>query len=819
MLKKWISFVIAGFLSINLVLIVIALSGFQIIGSGSPVDALVHPAGACIHKNSLFVCDPAQSRVLVFDIRTKKHLSSFGSFGNSSNHLRDPQGICVDSNGNIYISQKDQIIKLDEQYRFLGSFDLPGKFLDIKFRDNKLWVCNYDENEILILDSNTLKVSSRFATGLGPVSLDFNSTGELLVSETGENRISFYSDKGIRLRNPLILGKNSIIDGLAVGPNDWIFLHDSFYYQIHAYSKGGGSKLREFDVPGNTVRCWTPGFNSLLVRNDLLFFSSVISQELLVYTDMGVFREAYGRKHEAKELLYPRSLTIIDEQIHITDTYAGGVKRFSLQGSFLGSYGVQSGRGRMDFPTGIDITSQGHTIVLNAHSNILFFDLKGQFQKELTVQVPLNCASDLAVHNNTIYIADTGNKRIVLLDSAGRLLKAIEGFIKPKHIFLSSDETLYVSDQGDASIKIFQGGKLVQTLRHANMKLPAGLCLSDHQVLTVTDLQTHQIHLFSQVSGQYLYARSFGEMGGPKAGDPLPGTYIIDYNKNPGFFLFPEDVYFDGQFFYVTDRMNQRVQRIAKGLLLDNLQLPVEEDIIAEPSRLDFGRVKAGDPAIKELSLKKTGSIDIEGTLSSNQSWIRIARKNFQGDTRINVSIDTLNLTQGEHIGDITIESNLRKLVLPVTIFIERGDPADPPQPPDEEKEITIELQINNPKAKINGKELWIDSTNPSVVPLILPPGRTFVPIRFISEAFGAEVQWDGSTRTVRIYLEAKDVRVTLQIDNKTARINQNIVNLDAAPQILNGRTMVPLRFIAEAFSAQVLWDAAEQRITIVLSL
>lgn len=818
MLKYCLSLFLLCCLNVNPLASTNAVSGYQMIGNGSPIDSLVHPTGSCILKNSLYICDSAQSKILVFDIRTKKHLNTFGSYGYLENQLREPQGICTDTLGNIFVSQKDQLVKYDEYFKVIDTFDLPGLFLDIKYHDNKLWVCSYEDNEILIINPKNMELINRFSTGLAPVCFDFNSAGELIVSETGENRISFYSDKGNRLRNPLILAKNSIIDGLSVGPNDWIFLHDSFYYQIHAYSKGGGSKLREFDIPGNTVRCWTPGYNSLIVRNDLLFFSSVTSQEMLVYTEMGVEREAYGKKHESKDLLYPRSLVIIDEQIHVTDTYANQVKRFSLQGSYLGSYGSQAGRGRMDFPTGIQATPQGQSIVLNAHSNILYFDSKGQFQKEITVQAPLFCASDIALDDTSIIIADTGNRRVVTIDSGGRAISTLDGFVKPKHLHLSPEKILFVSDQGDSSIKVFKNSKLVQTIRHSNMKIPGGMCLTEHNLLLVTDLQTHKVHMFLNSSGQYIYAKSFGDLGGPKTKDYSAEKSNTDYNDMPGFFAFPEDIYYDGMFFYVSDRMNQRIQRIAKGLLTDNLELPVEDDIIAEPDRLDFGRVKAGEKALKELFLKKTGSIDIEGSLTSNQSWIRLAQKSFKGDTRITVNLDTTSLSEGEHVGDITVLSNIKTLVVPVTIFIDQESP-EPPEPPSEASTIQIELQINNPKAKINGKEQWIDSSNPAVVPMILPPGRTFVPIRFISEAFGAEVQWDGSTRTVRIYLEAKEVRVTLQIDNKTARINQNIVNLDAPPQIINGRTMVPLRFIAEAFTAQVLWDGSDQRITIILEL
>jgi hypothetical protein len=128
-------------------------------------------------------------------------------------------------------------------------------------------------------------------------------------------------------------------------------------------------------------------------------------------------------------------------------------------------------------------------------------------------------------------------------------------------------------------------------------------------------------------------------------------------------------------------------------------------------------------------------------------------------------------------------------------------------------KEMIIELVIGNRVARINSQDFPLD-----VPPLILK-GRTFVPLRFISEAFGAEVEWDGETRSVRIFFEKTNSRVTLQIDNPIARVNEKVVKLDAPPTIVGGRTMVPIRFIAEAFGADVLWDGATKTVTIRMEL
>src|SRR5450830_1527330 len=95
--------------------------------------------------------------------------------------------------------------------------------------------------------------------------------------------------------------------------------------------------------------------------------------------------------------------------------------------------------------------------------------------------------------------------------------------------------------------------------------------------------------------------------------------------------------------------------------------------------------------------------------------------------------------------------------------------------------------------------------------------GRTFVPIRFIAETFGSTVTWLPETKGVTIVLG--DMTIGLQIANATAVINGNIIALEAAPYIKNSRTMVPLRVISESFGGDVIWDAAKSTITITYVL
>jgi hypothetical protein len=95
--------------------------------------------------------------------------------------------------------------------------------------------------------------------------------------------------------------------------------------------------------------------------------------------------------------------------------------------------------------------------------------------------------------------------------------------------------------------------------------------------------------------------------------------------------------------------------------------------------------------------------------------------------------------------------------------------------------------------------------------------GRTFVPLRFIAETFGSTVKWLPLTRSITITLGS--TIVILQIGNAIAVLNGNIVGLDAAPYIKKSRSMVPLRVISESFGSDVVWNGAKHLITITYLL
>ena len=114
---------------------------------------------------------------------------------------------------------------------------------------------------------------------------------------------------------------------------------------------------------------------------------------------------------------------------------------------------------------------------------------------------------------------------------------------------------------------------------------------------------------------------------------------------------------------------------------------------------------------------------------------------------------------------------------------------------------------VNQVTVMYNGARLDFD------VPAQLVGGRVMVPLRGIFEAMGATVDWDGATQTATAV--RGDTTVVLTVGSLRPTINGLVVLLDVPAQIVNGRTLAPLRFVGEAFGGVVAWNAATKTATI----
>jgi hypothetical protein len=125
---------------------------------------------------------------------------------------------------------------------------------------------------------------------------------------------------------------------------------------------------------------------------------------------------------------------------------------------------------------------------------------------------------------------------------------------------------------------------------------------------------------------------------------------------------------------------------------------------------------------------------------------------------------------------------------------------------------VVLTFTIGSTKATRNGTLVTLDAA-----PIILN-GRTLLPVRYVAEPLGATVSWTAGTQTVTI--QRTGLTLALVVGKATAIVNGRPVPIDVAdsrvvPVILQSRTMLPARFVAEQMGCAVAYDAATKLVTV----
>ena len=118
--------------------------------------------------------------------------------------------------------------------------------------------------------------------------------------------------------------------------------------------------------------------------------------------------------------------------------------------------------------------------------------------------------------------------------------------------------------------------------------------------------------------------------------------------------------------------------------------------------------------------------------------------------------------------------------------------------------DITNVLVVGERTAVKNSAE-GTETLQMDVAPFIIND-RTLVPIRIITEALGGKVDWNGATKEVTLSINDKEIKMT---------IGKTLEKYGVAPVIIDGRTFVPVRFVADELGANVAWDDATKTVTI----
>lgn len=232
------------------------------------------------------------------------------------------------------------------------------------------------------------------------------------------------------------------------------------------------------------------------------------------------------------------------------------------------------------------------------------------------------------------------------------------------------------------------------------------------------------------------------------------------------------------------------------------------DDLVIEaPSGVTFAAVPTvtvtdGDIQIDKVT--KDGNkvvIEIKST-SSKASTIKVSNIKYTVDRTVPVGPIELKI-KGEGVNK-TAADFANATVAAKVVNANCVTPA-----PGETKGVAV-FKINDPKYVLNGQEVKMD-----VAPYI-KDGRTFLPVRFAANAVGvsdASIIWDGVARKVTVIKGDRVVQMT--IGSNVLLLNGATITMDAAPEIVAGRTMLPIRFLAQALGADIQWNPETQEVTI----
>ena len=288
--------------------------------------------------------------------------------------------------------------------------------------------------------------------------------------------------------------------------------------------------------------------------------------------------------------------------------------------------------------------------------------------------------------------------------------------------------------------------------------------------------------------------------GNITTGDPFVSTDVTDFSIDPGTSkVVTVKVDVKG---LEESTKNSNIKIESNG---GNAEIPVsftyEKPAAKEPPVLDIGLVP-------QETYQET--ITISGKTTSGASL-----KCNTGSKEVSVAVDArgdfkvaINLVPGINKVVFVAEKDSLKIEKTVTIF----------------RFVQILLQLDNKSMYVGDTEQTLASP-PTASSPPLPKdiaGSTYMPIRPVAEALFATIAWDGATQKVTITQSTPDGKkktIELWIGKKIAKINGVEQSLDAQkrlyPANVGGKTMLPLRFTANALGADVSYEAATKRITI----
>ena len=844
----------------------------QIGEEGSEDGKFNGPSGIAVSKDGLiYVSDQLNSRIQVFD-KDGKFLKSI-----KSSDLPNPEGLTFDNEDNLWVVEVKncKIFKLDKDGNILFSFGGKGgednQFVypfDVEVKGDFVYVVDrglgapinpcikkFDKNGNFVLKIGVRGTQVPLKPGefLTPAGIAVDDEENIYTFDAGyfhgtENpfgwprttRLTVF-DKDGNFKNkidydPFVEGRliNPISVSVDSSGNIWVAHWANFgdYGEIVIFNSEGkflkkitgisedkpfaaiggvlcsknevyvSSGIDEapvavFDLQGNFLRVLENCKNTILLPYQMAFDKQgrlwVVSSNYMIYSVSSVDGTIYK---EFKINGEANAIAVDDSGDIYVATFDHYVEVYDSNGNLLRKIGKGSGREleKFWFPTGIAVDKEG-----------------------------------------VVYVADTENGRIQMFKSDGTFLGSTpRGYYELAHMFIGADGYIYAADLFHNVVRIISpfGEKLVDYVFSITSDAIEKISKPGQEVsfnLTLNNKGAKDdIYIISVISDTYDWEVTFPEkltvttQGKidfeirilppltAKIGDELKIDLLITSDGDPT----------------LTKTISLKV------ILATRTKILIEKTVVDLNSEFEV-KIKVNDVAnlygfgfTLKYDKEYLNLIDVvEGDFLKKDGVSTLFLKNIDKENGVviigvsrtgkvdGVSGDgTLLITKFKALKIGKVKLDLSDVVFKDPELNQLRFSLEINEVEIYSKKIVLMLQIGNLNMYVNDNPQQID------VPPTIVEGRTLLPIRWVAEPLGAEVGWDGNEKKVTVTL--KNTTIELWIGKNIAKVNGVDTPIDptnpkVVPMIISGRTMLPVRFVAENLGCKVDWDQDTKTVTI----
>ena len=698
--------------------------------------------------------------------RDGKLIEIISSFGTEPGKTSYPHQIISDENNNIYITDSGNArIQIFDKYRNLKDyFGTRGTRMGEFIHPVRI---SLTEKEIFVLDDYTGKITVFERETKKPTQT---------LCETGmkEGKLLF----------PVAVASTSTKEVIVL---------DGYLGLIHKFDQDG-TPLFKFGTDIDITQRFssTPLFNYngkiAIDENDNIYVTVPYTDFIYIFDKFG--NTVDGIPCETFGMQTPFGLFIGKDRIYVTDASLSSIfvfdKKFTGLLFSFGNLGTETGQ--LNSPWGITEDTEGNIYIADSGNlEVKIFDSFGKFIKEIPIKCdykePPFTPTDIFFYEGYLYVLDSYNHQIILMNKKGKIVatfgkkggpatdfsgfKGIEfynkdygEFLYPLGIFVR-DKKIYLADTSNFRVQIIPLDIFFDIIppEISVKSIPSKFINKDsfEFIFKVSDnkSQEDKISIYIDINGNGF--------------NKIIGNTLQLKNLNEG----PYRI-----FAKAADPAGNESDTIKIEFVVDFTppQININFPDVTENEKIKLnGNVSDSISGVKELKIK-SNSLKIENNGS------------FSTDLNLNPGLNEISVEATDLAGNKTSKT--------ANIY----------------RKVTIILKVGQNKFTVNGVEGSLDA------PPIIKNERTLVPIRAIVEALGGTIIWKDSEKKVTILL--KDKKIELWIGKNMAVANGvmkliDYLNPNIAPEIINGRTMIPLRFVAENLGFNVQWEEATKTITI----